>query len=83
MSISRRRLLRDLGIAGAGIGAAALTPGLMRTASAVGDGPRFLIVIGCFGLFLRIGNLKILETLLIMCCQGSSGDLQNSNLAHS
>lgn len=49
MSISRRRLLRNLGIAGAGLGAASLTPGLVRTASAAGDGPCFLIVIGCFG----------------------------------
>jgi hypothetical protein len=47
MSITRRRLLRNLGLA-AGAGALSLTPRLRR-ADAAGDGPCYLIVIGCFG----------------------------------
>ncbi len=49
MSISRRRMLRNLGLAAGGIGAASLTPGFVRRASATGDGPCYLIVLGCFG----------------------------------
>ncbi len=49
MAVSRRRLLRNLGLAAGGIGAASLTPGFVRRASAAGDGPCYLIVLGCFG----------------------------------
>lgn len=48
MSISRRHMLRNLGIAAGGAGAASM--GLrLRRASAAGDGPCYLIVLGCFG----------------------------------
>lgn len=48
---SRRAALRALLAGGAAAGAYAASPGLrfVRTANASDDGPRFLIVMGCFG----------------------------------
>ena len=48
MALSRRRLLRNLGL-GVGAGALSMSPRFLRRADAAGDGPCFVIVLGCFG----------------------------------
>ena len=47
--ITRRRLIRSLGLAAGAAGAASLVPGFARRAGASQDGPRYLFVMGCFG----------------------------------